>query len=119
MDTIKTTKKADSNGVKAVIATGGKQYFVQEGDTVMIEKVLGDHKEGDKITFNEVLLIINGDDLKIGTPNVADAKVEAVIKEIGRDKKVTVIHYKPKSRYFKKAGHRQPFFKVTVNNIKY
>ncbi len=102
----------------AVIKTGGKQYKVSVGDSVKVEKITGDFKEGDKVTFDEILLVDNGKDTTIGTPNIAGAKVEATIAEIGRSKKVTVIHYKQKSRYFKKNGHRQQYFKVTIDAIK-
>jgi len=113
--------KAESHSAKAtrddntyaVIETGGKQYGVTEGDTVKIEKILGDFKVGDKVNFDKILLV--GD--KVGTPYVVGAKVSGSIKEIGRNQKVTVIKYKQKSRYFKKNGHRQPFFKVEIDSI--
>ena len=102
----------------AVIKTGGKQYKVRAGETLKIEKILGDHKVGDKIVFDEVLLSDDGKNTIVGAPKVAGAKVESTLKEIGRNKKVVVIHYKQKSRYFKKAGHRQPYFKVEITDIK-
>lgn len=101
----------------AVIKTGGKQYKVSVGDTVSVEKVRGEFKEGDKITFDRVLLVDNGKDTTIGTPYIDGAKVEAVLEKIGRAKKVTVIKYKQKSRYYKKNGHRQPFFQVKIAAI--
>ena len=101
----------------AVIATGGKQYKVSKGDTLKIEKILGDFKVGDKITFDKVLLVEAGKDTTIGTPYIKEAKVEATLKEIGRNKTVDVVKYKQKSRYYKKNGHRQPFFKVKINSI--
>jgi large subunit ribosomal protein L21 len=102
----------------AVIATGGKQYRVSPGETIMIEKIAGSHKKGDKITFDKVLFVDDGKNATIGTPYISGAKVEAELVEIGREAKVTVIKYKPKSRYFKKRGHRQPFFKVKIKTIK-
>jgi large subunit ribosomal protein L21 len=102
----------------AVIKTGGKQYKVAVGDSVKIEKITGVFKEGDKVTFDKVLLVDNGKDTTIGTPTIKGAEVKATISEIGRAAKVTVIHYKQKSRYFKKNGHRQPFFKVKIDSIK-
>jgi large subunit ribosomal protein L21 len=102
----------------AVIKTGGKQYKVAVGDSIKIEKLVGEHKEGDKITFDKVLLVDNGKDATIGTPNIKGASVNGTITEIGRSAKVTVIHYKQKSRYFKKNGHRQPYFKVKIDSIK-
>jgi large subunit ribosomal protein L21 len=102
----------------AVIKTGGKQYKVSAGETIKIEKMLGDWKVGDKVVFSEVLLVDNGKDTTIGTPLIDGAKVEATLIEIGRNKTIDVIKYKQKSRYFKKNGHRQPFFKVTIDAIK-
>lgn len=101
----------------AVIQTGGKQYKVASGDEIRIEKIIGEHKEGDSITFDKVLLVDNGSDTTIGTPFIDGAKVTATITEIGRAPKVTVIKYKQKSRYFKKNGHRQPFFKVKIDSL--
>jgi len=101
----------------AVIQTGGKQYKVAKGDVVKIEKLPGELKEGEKVTFDQVLLTDDGKSTKIGTPLVAGAKVEAVIKEIGRDPKISVIRFRSKSRYHKKRGHRQPYFKVEINKV--
>jgi large subunit ribosomal protein L21 len=102
----------------AVIKTGGKQYKVSEGGLVSIEKIKGTFAKGDKVTFNEVLLVDNGKDTTIGTPFIDGAKVEAEIVEIGRARKVLVLKYKQKSRYLKRNGHRQPFFKVKITSIK-
>ena len=102
----------------AVIKTGGKQYKVAVGDSVKIEKLSDTAKVGDKVTFDKVLLVDNGKDTTIGTPTIKGAEVKAIIAEIGRAQKVIVIHYKQKSRYFKKNGHRQPFFKVKIDSIK-
>ena len=88
------------------------------GGAVKIEKFKGDFKVGDKITFDEVMLVEDGKDTTIGTPYIAKAKVLGTLSEIGRNKTVEVIKYKQKSRYFKKNGHRQPWFKVTINSIK-
>jgi len=98
----------------AIIETGGKQYKVFSGDTVKVEKLPGAHKEGAKITFDKVLLISDGKDIKIGTPYVPGAKVEAVFEGDGRNKKITVIKFKSKSRYRRKAGHRQPHTKIKI-----
>jgi large subunit ribosomal protein L21 len=106
----------------AIIETGGKQYTVAKGDTIRIEKLAAakgkEHKEGDKIVFDKVLLVDDGKDTTIGTPYIEKAKVTATIAKIGRAQKVTVIHYKQKSRYFKKAGHRQPYFAVKIEDFK-
>lgn len=118
MATAKTAKKAEKSGSQAVIMTGGKQYLVKAGDIVKIEKISNDIKEGDKVTFDDVLLTVDGETVTVGTPKVAGAKVAGTVKEIGRDAKVVVVHYKAKSRYFKKAGHRQPYFKVAIDSIK-
>ncbi|MFM2357700.1 MAG: hypothetical protein RJA61_437 [Candidatus Parcubacteria bacterium] len=103
----------------AVIETGGKQYQVSPGAVLKIEKIIGEYKEGDKLVFDKVLLVDDGKGLTtIGAPYVTGAKVEATLAEIGRAKKVTVIKYKQKSRYYKKNGHRQPYFKVEIGAIK-
>ncbi len=102
----------------AVIQTGGKQYKVSEGDTITIEKLDGEFKAGDKIAFEEVLLIDDGSKANVGTPFIKGAKVTGEFVEAGRAAKVTVIKYKQKSRYFKKNGHRQPFVKVKINSVK-
>ena len=101
-----------------MIKTGGKQYKVAVGDTVKIEKITGEYKEGDKLTFDQVLLVDNGKDTTIGTPTIKGAAVNGTLEKIGRAQKITVIHYKQKSRYFKKNGHRQPFFQVKIDSIK-
>lgn len=102
----------------AIIETGGKQYMVSEGDTVKIEKISGELKAGDKVTFDKVLVVDNGSDTTIGAPYIKGAQVSAEIQKVGRAKKVTVIKYKAKSNYFKKRGHRQPFFEVKIGAIK-
>ena len=102
----------------AIIHTGGKQYKVSVGDTIKIEKIKGDLKVGDKVVFDKIMLHESGKDTTIGTPYISGAKVEATLSGIGRNKTVEVVKYKQKSRYFKKNGHRQPWFKVTINSIK-
>jgi len=102
----------------AVIQTGGKQYTVSKGDIISIEKLTGDHKEGDKVVFDKVLLVDDGKDTTIGTPYIPKAAVKGTITKIGRAPKVVVVHYKQKSRYHKKNGHRQPFFQVKIESLK-
>jgi large subunit ribosomal protein L21 len=102
----------------AVIATGGKQYTVSKGDVIAIEKLSDTNKVGDKVVFDKVLLVDDGKDTTIGTPYIAKATVKGTITEIGRAPKITVVHYKQKSRYYKKNGHRQPFFKVQIDAVK-
>lgn len=114
----KVAKTKENPSEFAVIATGGKQYKVSSGEVVTIEKIKGDYKEGDVITFDKVLLVDDGANTSIGTPFIEGAKVLGTLEEIGRHAKVTVIKYKQKSRYFKKNGHRQPYFKVKITEIK-
>ena len=102
----------------AVIFTGGKQYKASVGSLVSIEKITGEYKKGDKISFDKVMLVQNADDTTIGTPYIKGAEVAAEIVEIGRTRKVMVVKYKQKSRYLKRNGHRQPFFKVKIISIK-
>jgi large subunit ribosomal protein L21 len=113
----KATTKATKDEF-AVIQTGGKQYKVSLGTVVSIEKIKGEYQKGDKLSFDKVLLVDNGKDTTIGTPYIDGAKVDAEIMEIGRARKVLVMKYKQKSRYLKRNGHRQPFFKVKITAIK-
>ena len=99
----------------AVIQTGGKQYLVEEGRYLMIEKI-GGVKEGDKITFDQVLLTESGSDTVVGTPTTG-TKVIGTVLEAGKEDTKIVIKYKAKSRYFKKRGHRQPYLKVKIDKI--
>ena len=102
----------------AVIATGGKQYLVSPGKTIKIEKIVGEQKEGDKLTFENVLIVDNGSETTIGDPYITGAKVIGTLLKIARDKKVEVIKYKQKSRYFVRRGHRQHYFLVKVDSIR-
>jgi len=102
----------------AIIETGGKQYTVSKGDMIAVEKLSGTHKEGDSVVFDKVLLVDDGKNTTIGTPYISNASVKGTISKIGRAQKITVVHYKQKSRYFKKNGHRQPFFKVKIEAVK-
>ncbi|MEX0672446.1 MAG: 50S ribosomal protein L21 [Candidatus Paceibacterota bacterium] len=98
--------------------TGGKQYSVAVGDSITIEKLNDELKEGDKVVFENVLFVDNGSDTTIGTPFIEKAKVEGIYESKGRSKKVDVIKYKSKSRYFKQKGHRQQFIKVKIEAIR-
>ncbi|HEY6020607.1 MAG TPA: 50S ribosomal protein L21 [Candidatus Paceibacterota bacterium] len=117
---------ADKMKEFAVIQTGGKQYLVEEGATVKIEKIKGpstgsghaDYKVGDAVTFADVLVVDNGSDTTLGDPFIKGAKVMGEITKIAKAPKVTVIKYKAKSNYFKKRGHRQPFFEVKITGLK-
>jgi len=98
----------------AVIATGGKQYKVSEGDTIKVEK-LG-VEAGETVKFDQVLLV-SGDDVKVGDPTVAGATVEASVVSNGKAKKVIVYKYKRKTGYHKKNGHRQQYTEVKIKKI--
>ncbi len=100
----------------AIIETGGKQYKVAEGDTIFVEKL--DHAAGDKLTFDRVLAILDGDKATFGTPVVAGASVEANVVKNGKGKKVMIFKYNPKKGYRKRQGHRQPYTKVSIGAIK-
>ena len=97
----------------AVIKTGGKQYKVAEGDVLIVEKLPG---EGE-ITFDEVLLAVDGDKMTVGTPLVTGAQVLATVLENGKAKKKIVFKYKAKTRSKKKKGHRQAYTKVQITKI--
>lgn len=100
----------------AVITTGGKQYFVAEGQKLQVEKL--DVELGEKITL-EALLVTDseGENVRVGTPIVPGVQVTAVISEHGRGDKISVIKYKPKARYRRNVGHRQPFTIITIESI--
>jgi|P827metagenome_2_1110787.scaffolds.fasta_scaffold07121_5 large subunit ribosomal protein L21 len=98
----------------AIIETGGKQYRVQEGDVITIEKL--NAEVGEKVTFDKVLVMGEGADAKIGTPYVGE-NVYGEVVENGKGKKVIIYKYKAKKDYRKKQGHRQPFTKVEITGI--
>jgi len=103
----------------AVFTTGGKQYRVAVGNRVKIEKLGDEYKEGDKLTFDKVLLVDDGvSEATIGTPYIKGAVINATLDKIARYKTIDVIKYKQKSRYFKKYGHRQPYFEIKIDSIK-
>ena len=91
------------------------RYKVAEGDTVFVEKL--DVEEGNEVTFDEVILVADGKDVKVGTPVVEGAKVTAKVEKQGKEKKVVTFKYKPKKHSHTKYGHRQPYTKVTVEKI--
>ena len=99
----------------AVIETGGKQYKVQEGDVVFVEKL--DVEAGSTVTIDKVLVVADGDDVKVGAPYVEGAKVVAEAVKNGKAKKIIVYKYKPKKGYHKKQGHRQPYTKLEIKKI--
>ena len=99
----------------AVIKTGGKQYRVQQGDVIFVEKLNAQADEA--VTFEEVLLVGDGEQSKIGAPVVAGAKVEGKVLAQVKSKKIVVYKYKAKKNERKKQGHRQPYTKVEITAI--
>jgi large subunit ribosomal protein L21 len=99
----------------AVIETGGKQYRVQEGDTLFVEKLQAN--EGETVEFDRVLAVSKDGQLSMGTPVVDGAKVSATVVENGKAKKIIVFKYKAKKDYRKKQGHRQPYTKIKIEKI--
>lgn len=99
----------------AVIETGGKQYKVEQGDVLFVEKL--EASAGDTINIDKVLLVSNEGELSTGKPYVDGAKVEATVLEQGKAKKIIVFKIKAKKNYRKKQGHRQPYTKLKIENI--
>ena len=97
--------------MKAIFVTGGKQYMVEEGQELYVEKL--DQEEGKEIVFDEVLYV----DGKVGTPTVKGAKVVAKVLKQGKQKKILVFKYKPKKKYRRTQGHRQPYTKILIKSI--
>jgi len=99
----------------AIIETGGKQYRVQEGDTLYVEKLPAE--AGETVEVDKVLAVVKEGELKVGNPLVEGAKVLVKVVRHGRCKKIIVFKYKPKKNYRRKQGHRQAFTQVTVEKI--
>lgn len=99
----------------AVIASGGKQYRVEKDGTVRVEKLPGE--VGDPITFEEVLMISDGENLRVGTPVLGGALVQGHIVDQGKTKKVLVFKYKRRKRYRRKQGHRQSYTAIRIDTI--
>ena len=99
----------------AVIQTGGKQYRVSEGDTVKVEKLGAE--EGASVDLEKVLMVANGEDIKIGTPYVDGGKVTATVKSHGRGKKVNIIKFKRRKHHMKRQGHRQRYTELEITGI--
>ncbi len=99
----------------AVIQTGGKQYRVAEGDTLKVEKL--EAAEGDKIEFDQVLMIQSDDGLKVGKPLVDGGKVSATVVSNGRHKKIHIVKFKRRKHYMRRTGHRQYFSEVQITGI--
>jgi len=99
----------------AIFKTGSKQFRVAKGDQICVEKL--PQKVGEKIIFDEVLLFSDGEKVEIGTPVLKDFKVEAKVLSHEKAEKITVVKFKPKKRYSRKIGHRQPFSKIEIVKI--
>ena len=99
----------------AVIETGGKQYRVQPGQTLIVEKLAVE--TGGTVEIDRVLLVNSEGNVKIGTPYVAGASVTAAVLDQDRDRKITVFKYKPKKNYKRKQGHRQPYTRIKIEEI--
>ena len=99
----------------AIIKTGGKQYKVEAGEAVYVEKL--DVEAGEKVTFDEVILISGEGTTTVGAPTVDGATVVGTVEKQGREKKVVTYKYKPKKHQHQKKGHRQPYTKVVIDAI--
>ena len=99
----------------AVIKTGGKQYRVSQGDTLRVETI--DANAGDSIEFDQVLMVGEGEKVKVGTPLVDGGKVTATVKSHGRGDKVEIIKFRRRKHHMKKMGHRQNFTEVEITAI--
>jgi large subunit ribosomal protein L21 len=99
----------------AVIASGGKQYKIEAGDILRLEKIKGE--TGDAVSFGSILMLSDGEDVKIGQPNLDGVVVQGHIVEQGKSKKIIVFKYKRRKRYRRKQGHRQQFTAVKIDSI--
>ena len=99
----------------AVVKSGGKQYKVQEGDVCRVEKLSGDI--GAEITFEDVLLFSDGENVQVGTPRLDNVTVKGTVVEQGQARKIIVFKYKRRKRYRRKQGHRQQYTAVKVDSI--
>jgi large subunit ribosomal protein L21 len=99
----------------AVIATGGKQYRVTEGDIIRVEKLAG--AEGDSVEFDRVLMLGEGDSVKVGAPLVEGGKVTGTVRSQGRGEKITIIKFRRRKHHRKQMGHRQSYTEVQITGI--
>ncbi|MEW8043995.1 MAG: 50S ribosomal protein L21 [gamma proteobacterium symbiont of Phacoides pectinatus] len=99
----------------AVIQTGGKQYRVSEGDTLKVEKLGAG--EGASVDLDKVLMVADGEDIKIGTPYVDGGKVTATVKSHGRGKKVNIIKFRRRKHHMKRQGHRQSYTELEITGV--
>jgi len=100
----------------AIVDSGGKQYKVQEGEILRVEKLEGE--VGDSVSFDKILMFSDGDNVNVGTPLLEDVAVSGHIVEQGKAKKIIVFKYKKRKRYRRKQGHRQQFTAVKIDSIK-
>jgi large subunit ribosomal protein L21 len=101
--------------MSAVIKTGGKQYRVSEGDVLKIEKLGID--EGEEVTFDQVLMISDGENITVGAPVIENAKVIAQVIENGRHKKIKILKFKRRKHQMRRTGHRQSYTEVKITSI--
>ena len=99
----------------AVIKTGGKQYKISEGDTLRVESLPYD--EGEALEIDQVLMVADGDNIKLGQPYVEGSSVKAIVKSHGRGKKVEIIKFRRRKHYRKQQGHRQNYTELEITNI--
>ncbi len=99
----------------AIVESGGKQYRVGEGETLEVEKLSAD--EGEEVVFDKILAVDDGNGLQVGQPYVEGCQVKGKVLKQGRSRKLTVFKYKPKKRYRRKMGHRQPYTQVRIEKI--
>lgn len=99
----------------AVVSAGGKQYKVQKGETLRIEKIPGE--VGSKVTFDKVLMVADGENIRVGQPVIEKAAVQASIVEQDKAKKILIFKYKRRKRYRRKQGHRQPYTAIRIDGI--
>ena len=100
----------------AVIKTGGKQYKVSEGATLKVEKIAAD--EGASIELDQVLMVVDGDNVKVGAPLIDGGKVTATVKSHGRGKKVEIVKFRRRKHHRKQMGHRQSYTELQITGIK-
>ncbi len=102
-------------GMYAVIQTGGKQYRVSEGDILRVEKLGAE--EGAEMQLDKVLMIADGDNVKVGAPYVEGGKVSATVRSNGRGKKVKIVKFRRRKQYLKRQGHRQSYTELQITGI--
>ena len=99
----------------AIVECGGRQYRAEEGSTFPVEKL--PHEVGDQIELENVLMLVNGEDVKIGQPTVSGVSVKATVVDQFKGKKIFVWKYKPKKRYRRRQGHRQQYTRLRIDEI--